>query len=291
MISIITPTYNRAHLLPRMVESVLAQSFQNWELIVIDDGSTDNTYDIIATYKDERIKYFYTENSGAADSRNEGVKKAINNFIIFLDSDDEVKLNWLEKFEREIFKNNAKVITCGCEKYDDKGELLKLQPPEKLGSFYGNHTVNFLSGTFMFEKKIFLKCKGYDTKLTSGQHTDLFLRLIPIFKTYNLKIAVINEILVKLHIHDGARIRHNHNAVYVGSIRMLEKHKKIFQIHKDDYYDYLSTAGVSAIRIKKHKEGRQLLLKALILKPFKIKAYVRVLISQIPLFRKTIWKS
>ena len=73
MISIITPTYNRAHLLPRMVDSVLNQTYKQWELIIMDDGSTDNTREVIEGYGDLRIKYFRGINTGASTKRNEGV--------------------------------------------------------------------------------------------------------------------------------------------------------------------------------------------------------------------------
>ena len=87
--SIIIPTYNRGHIVGKAVESVLGQAFQDWELIIVDDGSVDQTPGTLNNFRNERIKIFrYTENKGASFARNFGLFKAKGSFIIFLDSDD-----------------------------------------------------------------------------------------------------------------------------------------------------------------------------------------------------------
>jgi glycosyltransferase involved in cell wall biosynthesis len=90
LISIITPTYNRADLLGQTIESVLAQTYPDWELIIIDDGSADNTSEVVSRYleKDGRIKYFYQENRGLPAARNSGIRKAAGKYLAFLDADD-----------------------------------------------------------------------------------------------------------------------------------------------------------------------------------------------------------
>ena len=95
LVSIILPTYNRANLLPRAIKSVLEQDYLDWELIIWDDGSKDNTSEVIASFENSRIKYFYSENHGAAHARNRAMAKARGEFIAFLDSDDEWRANKL----------------------------------------------------------------------------------------------------------------------------------------------------------------------------------------------------
>ncbi|MHB1049229.1 MAG: glycosyltransferase family 2 protein [Bacteroidota bacterium] len=89
-VSVILCTYNRAALLPRAISSVLRQTYADWELIIIDDGSTDSTRSVVRKFiKDEkRIRYFYQKNKGLAGARNEGMRKAMGDFLTFLDSDD-----------------------------------------------------------------------------------------------------------------------------------------------------------------------------------------------------------
>lgn len=102
MFSIIIPTYNRTHILPRTIASVLAQTYSNWECIIVDDGSTDNTKDLIASYTDPRIKYIYQTNAERSAARNNGILHAQGEYICFLDSDDEYLPEHLEVLEREI---------------------------------------------------------------------------------------------------------------------------------------------------------------------------------------------
>lgn len=87
-ISIIAPTYNRAGLIGQMIESVLNQTFQDWELIIVDDGSTDDTQAVVAGYADSRIRYVAQENAGASVARNTGIALAAGRFIACIDSDD-----------------------------------------------------------------------------------------------------------------------------------------------------------------------------------------------------------
>ena len=100
LVSIITPTWNCARFIGETIQSVLAQTYQNWEMIIVDDCSTDDTYDVVKSYidKDNRIQYRCNEkNSGAAITRNNALKTARGKWIAFLDSDDLWKPEKLEK--------------------------------------------------------------------------------------------------------------------------------------------------------------------------------------------------
>lgn len=106
IISVIIPTYNRAAFLPKAIESVLAQTYTDWELIVVDDGSTDNTREVVSKYSDKRITYIYQENSERSAARNNGIAHAKGNYICFLDSDNYMLPNRLEKIVECIASEN-----------------------------------------------------------------------------------------------------------------------------------------------------------------------------------------
>ncbi len=104
-ISVIMPTYNHAKYISSAVDSVLNQTFENWELVIIDNYSDDNTQEVVENYSDKRIKYIKFHNHGIiAASRNEGIKKAQGEYVAFLDSDDQWKLNKLEEVDKAISK-------------------------------------------------------------------------------------------------------------------------------------------------------------------------------------------
>lgn len=126
LVSIIIPTYNSSQTLEKVIQSVLAQLYSHWELIIIDDGSKDNTKDICESFsqEDKRIRYYYKENGGQSSARNFGLNKAQGDFIYFSDADDELCPNCLlfllEGFEKDnveiavgrpIFKCNGKVTS------------------------------------------------------------------------------------------------------------------------------------------------------------------------------------
>jgi glycosyltransferase involved in cell wall biosynthesis len=88
LVSVIIPCYNRADIVRYTLDSVLAQNYRNFEAIVVDDGSTDNTRSVVAGYTDPRIQYVYRENGGLSAARNSGLNAARGEFVAFLDSDD-----------------------------------------------------------------------------------------------------------------------------------------------------------------------------------------------------------
>ncbi len=89
LVSVVLPTYNRAEYLERSIRSVLSQTYQNWELIISDDGSTDDTTRIVTSFNDPRIKYFNHSNHGVAYTRNRAIEKSTGCYLAFIDSDDE----------------------------------------------------------------------------------------------------------------------------------------------------------------------------------------------------------
>ncbi len=163
LFSIIIPTFNRAGIIGRAIESVLAQTYPYWELIVIDDGSTDNTREIVQKYKDKRIKYFYQENKELNGARNKGVELSLGEYIGFLDDDDEYMENHLENFKNAIINSGNKI---GIYK---SGLLLKIRDKLIKTENYNNkkhkNPVNYiLFGEtnllpLIFHKKIFLNLK------------------------------------------------------------------------------------------------------------------------------------
>lgn len=125
LVSIIMPTYNCAKFIGKTIESVIAQTYENWELIIVDDCSKDNTEEVVSKYKDNRIKYHRLENnSGAAVARTEAMKKARGSYMSFLDSDDLWKKDKLEKQLEFMNKNNYNFTCTEYEQIDEEGNKL-----------------------------------------------------------------------------------------------------------------------------------------------------------------------
>lgn len=115
IISCITPTYNRSDLLKKAIESSLVQTFENWEMIIIDDNSSDNTEIVVQEYvkKDSRIKYYKNQGKGACAARNLGIEKATGEYIVFLDDDDEHLPHRFESQLAAIIKSKSGFVLSG----------------------------------------------------------------------------------------------------------------------------------------------------------------------------------
>lgn len=126
LVSIIMPLYNGEKFIRGTLESVLAQTYENWELIIIDDYSIDNSYYIIKDYKDERIHYYKNiKNIGVAYSRNKGMELARGEYIAFLDSDDIWNKDKIEKQVKYIIENKIEIVHSNYYFCDEKDLIIK----------------------------------------------------------------------------------------------------------------------------------------------------------------------
>ncbi|MCR5451897.1 MAG: glycosyltransferase [Lachnospiraceae bacterium] len=121
MVSIITPVYNGSKYLPETIESVIRQTYTDWEMIIVDDGSSDDSYEIAKNYseKDDRIKAISQENGGSAAARNNGIRKAQGRYIALLDADDLWEENFLEE-QLKLMKKKDCVCVYSSYKYIDE---------------------------------------------------------------------------------------------------------------------------------------------------------------------------
>lgn len=125
LISVIVPVYNTAKYLPRCLDSILAQTYNNLEIIIVDDGSTDNSAKIIKSYaqKDPRIKSFHQSNSGLSSARNTGIAKSTGAYITFVDSDDSIEPNMLEAMVAAILNTSADIAVCSFKEIYPNGKV------------------------------------------------------------------------------------------------------------------------------------------------------------------------
>lgn len=139
-VSIITPTYNRSHLLPRIWNSLSTQTEQNFQWIVVDDGSTDNTREVIDGFNDVRINYIYQNNTGVNGARNRGAKEIAAEFVIFLDSDDEFfDIRTLEDMLCEIKATHPEIARVSFTCVDEHGQKVSYLEADRMEADYIDH--------------------------------------------------------------------------------------------------------------------------------------------------------
>lgn len=209
LISVVLATYNRAHLIRRAVDSVIAQSLGDWELIVVDDASIDNTNAVLASYKDRRIRYFRHElNKGSGGARNTGIVAARGRFLAFIDSDDEWISHRLEK-QYAVFVTtdlpNVGVVNCGLRQFRGKrwADLrpnVRGQAFERVLAFGGGVVAG--TGSLMVRHEPGRPLALFDERLRYGGDWEYLLQV-----TYTYQLDFCPEALVVVHDSAGdARI-------------------------------------------------------------------------------------
>src|SRR5262245_50630537 len=108
--TVVLPTFNRSAVLARSIGSVLTQTFKSFEFIIVDDGSTDETRQVVSNLRDPRIQYVFQQNQGPSAARNTGVTIANGKYLTFLDSDDEASPQWLDSLVKTFRQTSASVI-------------------------------------------------------------------------------------------------------------------------------------------------------------------------------------
>lgn len=230
-VSIIIPTYNRAEYLPQAIESVRAQSYQDWEMIIIDDCSTDNTQAVVASFlSDSRIRLVRNEtNQGIAKNRNRGIELARGQYIAMLDSDDV----WIdrEKLAKQVdfLNKHSDCVLVGTfmKEIDTQGkEIADVTFAETDNSIrasllYKNHIAQ---SSVVFRKEIAQAVGGYDETLTTMEDHGLWLKMA----THGT-VAVLPSYSLGYRVHESSVTKKRALRVALDDLSVMWRHRREFQ--------------------------------------------------------------
>ena len=269
----IIPTYNRAGSLCRAIESVIQQTHPALEIIVVDDGSTDNTVDLVKKYPN--VRYYYQVNQGVSSARNRGAEEAIGDWLIFLDSDDELLLRASEEFAKCINQDPEKLVFTGGFLIRDS-EIEKEFIPIK-GKYIGN-----VSGSFTILRNLFLELGGYDSRLKFAENTELFFRIE--WAGYLPGLVPIPMMCYYENPNGGSKnLKNKTDSILL----ILEKHKNSLPASIKRLYNQI--LGVNFLRFKDFSLARKHLLVAYKLDFKRLDTLGRYLISCLPLLAKKLY--
>ena len=242
MVSIVIPTHNRAHLVGRAVKSVMGQTFPDFELIVVDDDSGDDTKAVVNGFRDKRIRYLrHGSNLGAPAARNTGISNAQGEYIGLLDDDDEWYPQKLEKQVNKFSEVSEKVglIYTGHEVRGNDGRLLHTYLPESKGDVRLRLLLGTTIGspTPMIRKSCFEKVGLFDESLTSCQDWDMWKRI-----SDHYEFDFVPEILAIGYQH-GKQISSDFSSMIPGRTQMVEKHLTEFRRHPEILVIHLKRLG------------------------------------------------
>jgi len=260
LFSVMILTHNRSDLLQEAIQSVLAQTFQDFEIIIIDDHSTDNTCQVVSSYQDKRIKYYLNERSkGQAGARNTAISKSKGEWIAFLDDDDV----WLPlKLEKQaemikVIDNNVGLIYTGYATYDfEKETIIKKILPEKKGWVQDDVLYSNCIGAICsvaVRKSLLDRVGGFDERFESMVDMDMWVRISGISM-----VVFIKDVLVYVRKSNKDRISSNMKRKLNGSTLFWDKYKLL--IDKDARLKQRAASRVITFAIQEH--DRASILKA-----------------------------
>ncbi|MCL9809091.1 glycosyltransferase family 2 protein [Flavobacterium luminosum] len=229
LVSIVVPCYNQAHYLKESLQSVLDQTFSDWECIIVNDGSPDNTKEVSKTWvkKDSRFTYLEKQNGGLSSARNAGIQIAKGEFILPLDADDILHPDYLQKAVPLLKENkHLGIVSCFSNFFyqNTSNVVFQLKP---IGSTWEDLLfVNQLIATSLFKRECWEKVGGYDERMKKGfEDWDFWLSVTK--KGYHYEI--VHEFLF---FYRKAKISMLQNTV---SNHFYEVRKGIMLKHKDLY--------------------------------------------------------
>jgi len=280
-VSVIIPTYNRASYLYSAIKSVLNQTFEDFEIIVVDDASTDNTKQTIDKFDDRRIYYIrHKENKGGSAARNTGIKRSKGKFIAFLDDDDMWMPSKLEKQLDLINKSlEIGVVYSGVWIINGSGKIRGSKPPFLRGNIFPDMLKKNYVGscsTVLIRKECLSGIGLFDEDLSAGQDFDLWIRLA---KHY--QFDYVNEPLVLYRVHKkrvstdpykSLRAKKLLYKKYSKELMTSFNHRKVL-----GFWHYV--LGTYYCKCGDIGQGKKEFVKAITSDPFSILCYVRLFAS------------
>ena len=250
--SVVIPTFNRAVVLKNAIQSVLVQSFPDWELLVIDDGSTDNTKEIVESFQDTRINYFYKANEERSAARNFGIKRVTGDYICFLDSDDIYFSNHLNCLYAEIEQKKFPKALLHTQLYKYENEKRQL-----LNWFYGLERDDVLNGILLGKalyinavcvSRRILEEKKFPVAFSYWEDQHLWIRILADYPFYS-----IADVTTQWNIGDSNSVNENFKIepakklnAYLSCITDVEKSKEITKLQlKPDLFRELKLKKTS----------------------------------------------
>jgi glycosyltransferase involved in cell wall biosynthesis len=230
-VSVVIPTYNRREKLKRAIDSVLAQTFEDFEVIIVDNASTDDTYEMIQSIKDPRVECIrHEKNLGGPAARNTGIRHSRAAYIALLDDDDQWSPQKLEK-QMEVFQKasaHVGLVYVGSEIYDENtARVLNTNLPQFKGNVYERLLLSTIIGSVT---SVLIRRECFED-------WDMWLRI-----SQKYEFDYVPDILARINMH-GEQISTNYAALIPGRTRMVEKHWEIFAAHPNIFVVHLKRLG------------------------------------------------
>ena len=248
-ISILLPVYNDEKYIEKAIRSVLNNTYNSYELVVINDGSTDSSVSIIESFKDNRIKIYNKSNTGLIDSLNYGLKKCNNDIIMRMDSDDEIKSNKIKVQLNAFLESNSILMGTGAYIIDDESKVTRrINVPvehKKIINSQNNLTTAIIHPSIMFYKEAIIKSGGYDEQFEVAEDYELFYRIARIgqISNINLPLTLLRKHDQNVSVKKSSKQILNTlvaRKVYKNNLSIMKIDQKLYSTTQNEILDSIS---------------------------------------------------
>ena len=284
VISAIITTFNRAHYLEKAIRSVLAQSHHGFELLILDNSSTDQTESVVNSFADDRIRYIKHPALNISETRNLGVREAKGDFIAFLDDDDE----WLpDKLATELLlfeqsSSEVALVYGGFVRIDVEGKQFYTHNPilqgkilKELLSLKDDFTGS--ASNPMLKKSAIEALGGFDETIKTGEDWEFYLRLAERYQ-----VAFVAQPVVSVRHHYGVRLGDRLKDYIDLELKVMNRFESVFSADKKLKSFYLQRIGGKYLRLGEARRGRLYLIDAIKHNISNYLAYVQYVLSFLP---------
>jgi glycosyl transferase family 2/methyltransferase family protein len=280
-VSVVVNTYNRAGQVGKAIETVLSQSGVDLELIVVDDGSTDNTQAVLASLDDARIRVIRQSNRGLSAARNVGAREARGLWLLFLDDDDRLCEGALQLLLAEAAAPSCRVVVGGVRFVDGDGRVLQERGAASMG--------DVLAGTFLISRTLFHEAGGYLEGMPCSHQTELFIRVAKVLADGDCSASFLHRPVVEVERrHAAGRPQRSPSNAYFGARWLAAR-------HPDQYADPRTRAtletivAVNAMRIGRAADARRRFGSAVRHDPMTPERYLRLGAAVLSPIGRRVW--
>jgi len=237
LVSVIMPTYNRAEFIGKAIDSVLAQDYKHLELIIIDDGSTDDTKEIVESYLSDKILYYYQDNSGQSVARNNGINHANGKYIAFLDSDNIYNPGKISTQVAFLNENSEYQVIYGDDEFiDENGNTFSTKNMQRYSGFiYDKLLINNIisHNTVMARKYCFEEMGGFNEFLSVADDYELWLRFSTRYRFYYMPVLFVKYRVMENQISTDKEKRFESNEIIIR--RSMEQNSELVNKKLEKY--------------------------------------------------------
>lgn len=250
-ITVVIPTHNRPVETVRAIRSVLDQGESNFSLVVVDDGSSDETADVLAALDDARLRVLRQPHAGVSAARNHGVDAARSEYVTFLDSDDVALDGWLHEFFARI-ELGVDLFSCAVEYVSEQSGETEVVAPAPCGPAYDNVCALFQAGAYMLRRRVLIAAGGFPDGLRFGENSDLGMRVGAMVAADDLVTAATSKPLVRIHRRDRV---YDAEERFDSATRLLSTSYDVISKDPTLLASHYAIAGVAASRLGRRRDA------------------------------------